>query len=631
MKTITLIIAFLFISFALHAQRPNILVIVYDDARYDSFQANDSTSFFDSPAIDRIAAEGVVFQYAFPALSLCSPSRASIMTGKYPHHHGVIENKKVKNEDFPHIVVSKILHDNGYYTGFVGKYGYKVIHADDGFDYVLESTSDLYWNSKYYYNSVGQNVITGHKTDVITEKALEFLNSVPANQPFLLFIEHKAAHAPYEPRPQDSGIFDSSPIPYSDNMQPWVSDIPSQYVDCYSVDTNEVKSFFKGYYELLQGAEESIDTILKFLEDSGMLDSTLIIFTSDNGFLFGEHLMEDKEVALEESIRIPMFIRYPEWFAPGTVVTTDMAMNIDIAPTILDAAGIPDTFNMDGMSMRTLDRKELFYEYFQRACKPTLVAVRDFNYKFVSSRCANTVEEFYDLVNDPEENTNLINDSASQSLIAIYRNKLDSLKTVYGYILVNDTIVDCGYLNASCSEECDISGTAKVTDINNSCDDGKIKVTFSGNYNTFITLELFNDDDSLIASDNTTTGASNFTFTGLTPGTYSIHVTDKCCAYDLIEISVKCQKPGGLSESNVTTTTATLNWNSQDCSDGYKLQYRVSDEDSAWIVKTPVSNTENITGLSPATIYEWRVATECDPSNPVTYSKYSSIHYFSTQ
>lgn len=630
MRTLLLSV-FLLLSFIAKAQ-PNILVIVLDDARFDSFYSNDSTSIFSSPSITRIAEEGVRFDYAFPALSRCSPSRASINTGLYPHHHGVIANKKVQDVDFPYITASKILHDNGYYTGFTGKYGYKVITAADGFDYVLESTSDLYLNSKYYYNSLNQNVITGHKTDVITDKAIEFLESVPIGQPFLLFVEHKAAHAPYNPRPQDSGAFDNVALPFIE-MKGFDHDFPSPYTECYNVDTDQLKLDFKRYYELLKGASESIDTIIKFLDDAGILDSTLIIFTSDNGFMFGEHLFDDKEVAFEESIRVPMFIRYPEWFEAETVISDNMAMNIDIAPTLLDAAGIPDTFEMDGMSMRNLNRKEILYEYFQVACKPTLTAVRDFDYKFVSSRCSNVVEEFYDLNADPKENNNLINDSASQTLIQTYREKLDSLKTVYGYVLVNDTTLDCALNNATCSGECNIEAVSKPTDISgeNGCDDGKIKLTFSGDFNAFIHVEIYDNDDSLISEDDAPSGAAHYTFLNLNAGNYKIIVSDNCCSFELEDIEVKCAKPSGLSATSITTTTATVDWNTESCNDGYKLQYRINGEGQGWTNKTPTTNSYNLTGLTPATLYEWRVSVKCDDANPSMWGKYSAINNFVTQ
>ncbi|MBA3648684.1 MAG: sulfatase-like hydrolase/transferase [Chitinophagales bacterium] len=429
--------------------KPNILVIYLDDSRYDPFAPNGGPSFYKSPGINRIANEGVRFVYAFPATSLCSPSRASIMTGLYPHHHGVISNATVKN--LGHVTAAEILHGQGYYTGFVGKYGFEQFPDVDGYDYYCESSTDQYWDAKYDYNGDFNVVIPGHKTDVITSKSLEFLNAVPAGKKFLLYVAHKAPHVPLDPRTQDLGIYADKKMPFPNNFEKWEKNIPSEYYECSNVnkDSEGLNNQLESYYEMLAGAEASIDTILTTLDRKGILDSTLVIFSSDNGLMIGEHGLGGKEIATEESIRLPMFLRYPKWFVPGTVVNDEMAMNIDIAPTILDAAGIPDTFKMDGISMRglvdhTSHRKELLYEYFYRgSCNPTITAVRDFNYKYIDSRCTSTVEEFYDLVNDPKENLNLINSSNYGSEIQKYRDKMDSLKQVYGYILLADTIEPC--------------------------------------------------------------------------------------------------------------------------------------------------------------------------------------------
>src|SRR4030095_8461241 len=220
---------------------------------------------------------------------------------------------------------------------------------------------------------------------------------------------------------------------------------------------NDVSKTYKNYFELINGAEWSIDTILQYLQSKNLLDSTLIIFTSDNGLLMGEHQLGGKEIALEPSIKLPMFIRYPKWFSPGTVINDEMAMNIDIAPTILDAAGIANIYNMDGMSMRELangtkHRKELFYEFFYRLnCNPTFQAVRDFNYKYIQNQCSSFSEEFYDLLSDPLENSNLIFDEDYESLVALYKNKLDSLKDYYGFVNISNTTLNCSLENIDSS------------------------------------------------------------------------------------------------------------------------------------------------------------------------------------
>ncbi len=429
--------------------RPNIIVFYLDDSRYDPFAPDGGPSFYESPGINRIADEGVNFKYSYSCLALCAPCRATMMTGLYPHHHGVYNNGKVTS--FNHVTTAEILHNNGYYTGFVGKYGFQKFPDIDGFDYYLESSNDVYWNSDYDYNGQFNIVIPGHKTDVITNKAFEFLNSVPNGERFLLYVNHKAPHVPYTPRTQDIGIYHDAPLPFPSNFYKYKFNYPSSYYGCGSTtqDSSQLKSEVEGYYEMLAGAEASIDSIMTYLDQKGILDSTLVIFSSDQGLLKGEHQLGGKEVVLEESIHVPMFIRYPKWFAPGTVINDEISVNIDIAPTILEAAEIPDTFNMDGISMKELanhtqHRNLLFYEYFFReSCNPSETAVRDFNYKYISNDCASTTEEFYDLVNDPHENTNKINTSSYSALINEYRSKLDSMKIATGYIDLADTILPC--------------------------------------------------------------------------------------------------------------------------------------------------------------------------------------------
>ena len=432
---------------------PNMLIIYLDDSRYDCFGATGGPPFLPTPAIDRIANEGVNFKYCFPALSLCEPSRCSIMTGKYPHHTGLYNNGY--EPDFNQQTVAPILHDQGYYIGFVGKYGFKKF-PNPGYDYYCESSSDPYVNAKYDYNGLNNYQINGHKTTVFTDKALEFLESVPEGNKWVLYVAHKAPHVPLDPRTEEEGMLDAVDIPVPDNYShPYSVNAPSYYNECnhekYSQTVDEWKDDYRKYYELIAGAEWSVDTILQYLDDHNLTDSTLILFTSDNGLLIGEHFLSGKEIALEESIRLPMFIRYPAWFPAGTKIDSEMAMNIDIGPTMLDAAGLPDTFGMDGMSIRKLydgsaHRKELFYEYFNRDptnCNPTFTAIRDFKYEYITGECTTVTDEFYDLTLDSLMNYNLINDPTYAALVDEYKAKLEDLKIQYDYTNIRDTVLSC--------------------------------------------------------------------------------------------------------------------------------------------------------------------------------------------
>lgn len=432
--------------------RPNILVILVDDGRYDNYTVNGGPDFFQTPNINSIATEGANFKYCFPALSLCSPARASIVTGTYPHHHGVYGNALVDTLMLP--TVATILQDSGYYTGLVGKYGFDKWPVD-GYDYWLQSSSDPYWNVPYD-TPTGNDFIPGHKTNVFTNAAKDFLSSVPDDKPFMLFLFHKAPHVPFEPRPDDSLLFITETMPFPDNFYQYSESYPSYLYDCHNFgdDEDTVAYEWLKYYQLLAGVEWSVGAVLTKLENQGKLDSTLVIFTSDNGLMKGEHYLRGKQIPQEESIRLPMFIRYPAWYAPNTVITDQMVMNIDIAPTMLDAAGFNNPAAMDGWSIHDItsgvkQRKEFLYEFYNKEeCTPTLYAVRSFDYKYVYNSCNNVVEEFYDLINDPKENYNKINQASYQPLIQAYREKLDSLRIFYGDTVLTDTIIECELYNS---------------------------------------------------------------------------------------------------------------------------------------------------------------------------------------
>ncbi|MFI5135623.1 MAG: sulfatase-like hydrolase/transferase [Chitinophagales bacterium] len=391
------------------------------------------------------------FKYCFPALSLCEPSRASIVTGLYPHHHGVTSNA-LTADTFLHITIAQILHDAGYYTGFIGKYGFEKFPVP-GWDYYCQSSNDPYWNAGYQYNQKQFTVIAGHKTNVFTYKAFEFLESVPQGNKWCLFLAHKAPHVPLDPRAEDSTLFKNTNVILPPNRNMYTKNFPSTYwCNELGEDSSELVDDYRSWYELIEGGEWSVDTILHYLDQHNITDSTLIIFTSDNGLLKGEHMLGGKELALDESIRLPMFIRYPKWFAPHTQIDSEFVMNIDIAPTLLDAAGIPDTFGMDGTSIRAFvdgeaHRRQLFYEFFYRGanspCNPTFTAVRDFKYIYIQNGCTSSIDEFYDLTKDSLENENLINAPNYFAKIDSYKTILANLKVQYDYINLVDTLLNC--------------------------------------------------------------------------------------------------------------------------------------------------------------------------------------------
>lgn len=417
--------------------KPNILAMMVDDGRYDIYKPTGGPAWFETPAINRIANEGVNFKYTFPATSQCAPSRATFYTGLYPHNHGCIINGDHLNDSLP--LIQQILMDNGYYTGFVGKYGQN-LGLPKGFNWYAISQSDNYENVIYTINAL-DTFIAGHISDIYPQLALEFLNQVPAGQPFALFYFHRAPHGPTIPRPEDAVLYTSDTIPFPSNFYKYSHDYPSFYyasVYKWPYDSLETDTAKLLEYQAIAGVEDNMDTLTDWLESKNMLDNTFMMYTSDNGYIKGEHLLQGKGLAQDESIRLPLFIRYPKWFAPGSEINNELATNFDIAPTMLELAGIPDTFGMDGISLHKLytheqSRKEFFYEFGGTSTVvPPLRSVRTFQYKYTNYYCNSKTEEFFDLVNDPSENENLIKNAAYSAVIQTYRNKLDSLRTLFG-------------------------------------------------------------------------------------------------------------------------------------------------------------------------------------------------------
>jgi N-acetylglucosamine-6-sulfatase len=435
---------------------PNILFILEDDGRYDTFPSTGGPSFFQTPAINRIANEGINFKYMIPATSQCTPSRCTFYTGLYPHKHGATKNGGVMTPGLP--LIQQILHNNGYYTGFLGKYGQN--GEPVGFDWYAKSNSLEYINPSFSLNGSAITLTdSSHYTDVIQKYALQFLDSVPQGMPFMLMYFTIIPHSPTVPRRQEGELYDDDEMPFPSNFAKYSINYPSYLYGSGTKWPDNVAvtdSMRRIEFETTKGLDYSVDTLFQKLEAKGILDNTLIIFTSDNGYLKGEHLLEGKEIAYEESIRLPLFIRYPAWFNAGTVINNEIASNLDIAPTMLEAAGIPDTFDMDGVSLHQLaqhsvSRKDFMYEFPMADGLAAIRAVRGLQYKYIRSYCTSSTEEFYNLYTDPHEDTNQIFKSSYAALIQTYRNKLDSLRSAFADVTL--PLTSCNLKNPVFREE----------------------------------------------------------------------------------------------------------------------------------------------------------------------------------
>ncbi len=421
--------------------KPNIILILLDDSRYDYFSCNGAPSFVQTPNIDRIANEGVNFQRAYVATSLCAPSRATIATGLFTLKTGVKDNKGGLDPSF--VTIPEVLGANGYYTALVGK-DHRTFFLDDipEFEYFLESVgfeeSD---GTMYNYNGV-QTFINKKAELTFTDTALALIQRV--EDPLFLWLSYRISHIPIEPLPGFDGYYDGYQIPWKPDTAKYTVNYPSYLYGGLSQEVGVLHGYtldttYRSALESIAGLDSLIGEIFELLESTDKLENTLIIFMSDNGYMMGSHWLEGKTHAYEPSIRTPLFLRYPQWFAPGSTIKDQFATNMDIAPTVYEAAGINYEGSMDGKSLRTLyegtfSRQEFYYLMYHtdQAGAPIKRSFRDQYYKYIHYTCnADTVEEFFDMINDSLEINNLVNNSAYQSILSQYHIKYDSMRIAW--------------------------------------------------------------------------------------------------------------------------------------------------------------------------------------------------------
>ncbi len=433
----------------------NILFVLSDDHRYDFLGfMPQAPAFLETPNMDRMARQGAHLANAFVSTSLCSPSRASILTGQYMHHHHIVDNQRPEPPGttfFP-----QYLQQAGYQTAFIGKWhmGHEQDDPRPGFDYWASFKGQgEYLDPVLNINGKRQS-FQGYTTDVLTDQALQWLKSGrDKRRPFFLYLSHKAVHFPFQPAQRHAGRYAKGQIKRPETMantednyqtQPhWVRERRYSihgvdHMETGPYDNDPVPSFddlYRQYCETLHGLDENLGRVLSYLDESGLSRSTLVVYMGDNGFALGEHGFYDKRDAFEESIRIPMLAYAPGLIAPGTKVT-QMVQNIDIAPTLLDAAGVrvPESAKMDGRSFLPLLRGEsipwrdhILYEYhweWNFPATPTLFAIRTERYKYIYYYGVWDYDGFYDLQTDPHERHNLINVPSYQEQIETMKKQL---------------------------------------------------------------------------------------------------------------------------------------------------------------------------------------------------------------
>lgn len=447
--------------------RQNIIYILSDDHRYDFMGFTGKVPFLKTPNMDRMAREGVHLKNAFVTTALCSPSRASILTGQYTHRHGVVDNQSLVPEGttfFP-----EFLQESGYQTGYAGKW-HMGEHKDDprpGFDYWASFQGQgKYWNSVFNVNGKREKPVDStYVTHAITNYAKDFLDNRDTTKPFFLYLSHKAVHAEFTPAPEHAGIYKNEKLTYPPTMYPPDSpkaivseeqynykDVPEwvkkQRYSWHGVDylyhgQMNFDEFYRNYCETLLALDESIGILLDYLEANDLMKNTTVLYMGDNGFSFGEHGLIDKRQAYEESMRVPLLAMGAS-VKPGLKAIEQNVQNIDIAPTILDIAGVAQPDQFDGQSFLPLLqdtnpgawRDTIYYEYFWERPfpqTPTVHAIRTTEYKYIRYHGIWDLNELYDIQNDPLEMNNLIRDTAYAQVAQSLRMSLfDWLKKTDG-------------------------------------------------------------------------------------------------------------------------------------------------------------------------------------------------------
>lgn len=445
----------------------NVVLVLSDDHRYDFLGfLSAAPRFLETPHLDRMAAQGAHLANAFVSTSLCSPSRASILTGQFMHRHRVVDNQRPVPAGT--VFFPQYLQQAGYQTAFVGKW--HMGHDDDapqpGFDHWVSFRGQGEYFDPVLNINGHRETVPGYTADVLTDQALQWLQKGRDQaKPFLLYLSHKSVHYPFQPAPRHLGRYAQEPIDYPETMantegnyqtqSRWILD---RRFSIHGIDHMETGPFDKDpvpnfddlyhhYCETLVSLDENLGRVLTYLDDSGLSRNTLVLYLGDNGFALGEHGFYDKRDAFEVSIRIPLLAYAPGLITPGTEVR-QLVQNIDLAPTILDACGVPvpESARMDGRSFLPLLqgqpaswRDHILYEYhweWNFPATPTTLAIRTDRYKFIFYHGLWDRNGFYDLQTDPWERHNLIDVPAFQEQIAALQKQLfDELEASGGLLL----------------------------------------------------------------------------------------------------------------------------------------------------------------------------------------------------
>ncbi len=472
---------------------PNIIYIMSDDHASHAISAYGGIyrEVAPTPNIDRLAAEGAIFTNTFCTNSICGPSRASILTGQYSHLNGFYKNEGGDPFDGSQETFPKLLQKAGYTTAIVGKW--HLWSEPTGFDYykyhILNGGQGSYWDPTY--NENGNEVQeAGYATNLSGDFALDWLeNKRDKSKPFCLLYQFKAPHRPWNPDSIYLELFDGIELPYPKTfnddysgreltagntmmtiehhlnrndlkmtpprdltgreLHEWLRTgdqgeylSPSDTLTGMALKRWKYQKYIKDYLACVRSVDDNIGRLLTYLDESGLAENTIVIYTADQGFYLGDHGWYDKRFMYEESLRMPFVIRYPGNTEPGRKIG-EMTLNVDFGPTLLDMAGLDIPAGMQGESFAPLLRGEgaeewrdaIYYHYYEypkwHQVQPHY-GMRTERYKLIHFYYDIDVWELYDLQEDPDEMHNLYNLPEHESLIASLKERLHQLQAEYG-------------------------------------------------------------------------------------------------------------------------------------------------------------------------------------------------------
>lgn len=456
---ILLVVPLLMLSAPVLARPPNIVVVLVDDLRWDEIGAAGHP-YLRTPHIDQLVREGARFRNAFVTTPLCSPSRASFLTGKYARTHGIIDNVDRSVASHRLATFPRLLQGAGYETAFIGKWH---MGNDDsprpGFDHWVSFKGQGRYLDPELSEGGRTTTVQGYITDILNARAIDFIRR-PRQKPFLLYLAHKAVHPNVRQRDDGSlepidgemfvpadrhrGLYQDVTVPRSASfgkppvgkpaLLRRIGDLPPLGMATVTDDLTIL-----GRQRALAAVDDGVGSILQALQASGQFENTIIVFAGDNGYFYGEHgLGEERRLAYEESARIPLVVWFPKQIRPKSA-PDGLALNIDVAPTLLDLAGVPIAGDIEGRSLMPLLRgaprdwrTSFVIEYYSDQVFPRVLnmgyqAVRTERWKYIHYTALDEMDELYDLVADPNEMNNAIGDPARAADLRILKAELARL------------------------------------------------------------------------------------------------------------------------------------------------------------------------------------------------------------